>query len=117
MKPRDWIRSRAKQMRKEMTPHENAMWGVLHEGELIALNWRRQVAFGDYILDFVSHPARLVIEVDGSQHAEAGQAARDEARSVVTNGPPEAFPQSVLASPPQSVARATDSSSIEEERR
>ena len=82
MTPQDWIRSRAKRMRAEMTPHEKAMWSLLHEGELVALNWRRQAAFGDYVLDFVSHPARIVIEVDGSQHAETQIIAHDEKRSA-----------------------------------
>jgi len=82
MTPRDWIRSRAKQLRAEMTPHEKAMWRLLHEGELVALNWRRQAAFGDYVLDFVSHPARMVIEVDGGQHAETQVIERDEKRSA-----------------------------------
>jgi len=69
-------------MRKDMTPHEKAMWRLLHQGELIALNWRKQSPFGKYILDFVSHPARLVIEVDGSQHAESTISNRDEERSA-----------------------------------
>lgn len=81
MSERDWLRSRAKKMRAEMTPHEKAMWRLLHEGELAAMNWRRQVAFGSYILDFVSHPARLVIEVDGSQHAMTENAANDAKRT------------------------------------
>jgi very-short-patch-repair endonuclease len=191
---KSWIRGRAREMRKGMTPHEKAMWRLLHQSELVALNWRKQAAFGDYILDFVSHPARLVIEVDGSQHAQAENAktdaertewlrsegyavlrfwnqealkARDDvwrtiqvtaaatpagarlekwradhlaqvqatnaqiasssmeeaprsggggAPSVATKVPPEALSQSPVASPPQSVACATDSSSIEEER-
>ncbi|MEZ5961918.1 MAG: DUF559 domain-containing protein [Hyphomonadaceae bacterium] len=82
MSARDWIRSRAKEMRTEMTPHEKAMWRLLREGELVALNWRKQAPFGDYILDFVSHPARLVVEVDGAQHADPANAAHDAARSV-----------------------------------
>jgi very-short-patch-repair endonuclease len=81
MSARDWIRSRAKQMRAELTPHERAIWRLLHEGELVALNWRKQAPFGDFILDFVSHPAQLVIEVDGSQHAAPAVASRDAERS------------------------------------
>lgn len=81
MSARDWIRLRAKQMRAEMTPHEKTMWRLLREGELVALNWRKQAPFGDYILDFVSHPARLVVEVDGAQHAEPSNAAHDAERS------------------------------------
>jgi very-short-patch-repair endonuclease len=73
-------------MRAAMTPHEKAMWRLLHEGELVALNWRRQAAFGDYILDFVSHSARLVIEVDGAQHAMSEDAANDAIRTEWLRG-------------------------------
>ena len=83
--PGEWLRARAKAMRKEMTPHEKAMWRLLHEGELAALYWRRQSVFRGYILDFVSHPARLVVEVDGAQHGEAGQADRDTKRTAMLN--------------------------------
>lgn len=76
-----WTWSRAKKLRAEMTPHERAMWGLLREGELAALNWRRQAPFGAFILDFVSHPARLVVEVDGAQHAQADQAQHDAQRT------------------------------------
>lgn len=81
-----WLRQRAKAMRTDMTQHEKAMWRLLHEGELVALNWRRQAVFGDFILDFVSHPARLVIEVDGGQHAEPAQAEHDIARTAYLSG-------------------------------
>lgn len=79
---KSWLRRRAKAMRSDMTPAEKAMWRLLHEGELLALNWRRQAAFGEFILDFVSHPARLVIEVDGSQHGEREQAQHDADRTA-----------------------------------
>jgi|GEM_PF-4020718 len=69
-----------------MTPHEKAVWRLLHEGELVALYWRRQCVFRNYILDFVSHPARLVVEVDGAQHGAAEQAQHDNCRSAVLNG-------------------------------
>jgi very-short-patch-repair endonuclease len=77
-----WLRRRAKEMRAELTPHETAMWRLLREGELAALNWRKQTAFGDYILDFVSHPARLIIEVDGAQHAAKANAEYDAERTA-----------------------------------
>lgn len=77
-----WIRARAKKLRAEMTPHERAMWRLLREGELVALNWRRQAPFRDFILDFVSHPARLVVEVDGAQHAQADQVQLDTQRTA-----------------------------------
>ena len=77
-----WLKARAKAMRAEMTPQEKAVWRLLHDGELVALNWRRQAAFGKYVLDFVSHAARLVIEVDGAKHREIAQAKHDAQRSA-----------------------------------
>jgi very-short-patch-repair endonuclease len=85
MTPRDWLRSRAKALRAEMTDAEKAMWRLLHEGELVALNWRKQAPFGEFILDFVSHPARLVIEVDGSQHGESDKSSQDAGRTAWLN--------------------------------
>jgi very-short-patch-repair endonuclease len=79
---KSWLRRRAKEMRAEMTPHEKAMWCLLREGELVALNWRKQATLGDYILDFVSHPARLVVEVDGLQHARRENADHDAERTA-----------------------------------
>jgi very-short-patch-repair endonuclease len=46
-----------------------------------ALIIRRQVRIGRYIADFACHAARIVIEVDGSQHA--GSAADEERRKVL----------------------------------
>lgn len=70
MSPRDWLRARAKALRAEMTPHEQAMWRLLNEGDLAALNFRRQAAFASAVLDFVSQTARLVIEVDPAAREE-----------------------------------------------
>jgi len=77
-----WLRTRAKALRKEMTPQEVILWRLLHDGELRALHWRRQFPLGQYILDFVSHPARLVVEVDGAQHGEAEQVEHDRQRTA-----------------------------------
>jgi very-short-patch-repair endonuclease len=73
-----WLRSRSKTLRAEMTPQERVIWRLLRDGELGALNWRCQVALGDYIVDFVSHSARLIVEVDGAQHGEAAQIEHDD---------------------------------------
>nr|WP_280139109.1 DUF559 domain-containing protein [Pelagibacterium luteolum] len=69
----------AKSMRKNPTEIERAMWGVLKDRRLAAYKFRRQVPIGPYIADFVCYAGRLIIELDGSQHADNGQdAARDE---------------------------------------
>ena len=54
------------------------MWTLLRENFSEA-RFRRQVPLLQYIADFASHKARLVIEVDGSQHNEEVDAARTAA--------------------------------------
>ena len=56
-----------------MTVAERHLWRALRE-VLPGLHWRKQVPFGPYVADFCSHGARLIIEVDGGQHADASQA-------------------------------------------
>jgi len=46
-------------------------------------HFRRQVPFRGYILDFVEHGHRLVVELDGSQHALMEDHMRDEARDAM----------------------------------
>ena len=74
--------ARAQQMRKAMTPAEKAAWRVLRYDELGKLHFRRQAPFGPYVLDFVSHAARLVVEIDGSHHADAAQQEHDAKRTA-----------------------------------
>ncbi len=77
---RNRIRNFAKTMRRAPTDAEAAMWQVLRDRRLSQFKFRRQVPFQNYILDFVYFERRLVIEIDGSQHADAaGDRTRDEA--------------------------------------
>jgi len=70
-------------MRHEPTDAETAMWRLLRDRRLSAFKFRRQVPFKNYILDFVCFEKRLVIEIDGSQHAESQRnAARDAVLSA-----------------------------------
>jgi len=62
--------ARARRLRKDMTVAERHLWRALREA-LPGHHWRKQVPFGFYIADFCSHSARLIIEVDGGQHAAA----------------------------------------------
>jgi very-short-patch-repair endonuclease len=67
-------------MRHQPTDAEAAMWRLLRDRRLSAYKFRRQVPFNTYILDFVCFDKRLVIEIDGSQHAESQRdATRDAA--------------------------------------
>jgi very-short-patch-repair endonuclease len=80
-----WLSNKSKAMRSEMTHQERIIWRLLRDGELSALNWRRQVAIGNYIVDFISHSARIVVEVDGAQHGEAKQIDHDISRTAWLN--------------------------------
>jgi very-short-patch-repair endonuclease len=75
------VRSFAKKMRREPTDAEAAMWRLLLRHRRLALfKFRRQVPLQGFILDFVCFEKRMIIEIDGSQHASSERdAARDAA--------------------------------------
>ena len=58
------------------------MWRNLRSNALGA-KFRRQHPFEGYVLDFFCHEARLAVEIDGGQHFEAEQAAKDAERTRV----------------------------------
>lgn len=62
---------RVRNMRQAPTEAERLMWGALRSRRLDGLKFRRQVWIGAYIADFVCIEARLIVELDGSQHVEA----------------------------------------------
>jgi very-short-patch-repair endonuclease len=59
----------AVELRKEPTPAESKLWSHLRNDQL-GVTFRRQHAIGHYIPDFCSPQAKLIIELDGSQHLE-----------------------------------------------
>ena len=74
------LRQFAKNMRHKPTDAEAAIWRLLRDRRLSTFKFRRQVPFKNYILDFVCFDKRLVIEIDGSQHAES---QRDVVRDAI----------------------------------
>ena len=73
------ITANGRQLQQNMTPAERTLWQHLRGKRLGGYKFRRQQPFGGYILDFVCLEAKLMIEIDGGQHAE--QVAYDEART------------------------------------
>jgi very-short-patch-repair endonuclease len=67
----EFNRLRAKSMRSEMTNAERVLWLQLRAHRLDGLKFRRQTPIGRYIVDFVCHEQRLVVELDGGQHADS----------------------------------------------
>ncbi len=69
MRPRQKLQF-ARQLRREMTDAEHRLWYHLRNRALMGCKFRRQHPIGPYIADFVCLEARLVVELDGAQHAE-----------------------------------------------
>jgi very-short-patch-repair endonuclease len=65
----DLLLDRARQMRREPTDAEKRMWSMLRNRRLGEFKFRRQAKLGRFIVDFVCMERKLVIEIDGSQHA------------------------------------------------
>ena len=64
------ITENARGLRKTMTDVERLLWLRLR-GEQLGVKFRRQHPFLNYVLDFVCLELKLVVELDGSQHADA----------------------------------------------
>ena len=62
--------ARAKWMRANPTEAERRLWSVLRDRRLAAFKFKRQQIIAPYIVDFVCIGRRLIIEADGSQHAD-----------------------------------------------
>ena len=76
-------RRRARNLRRESTDAERAIWRILRDRRLCGFKFRLQAPFKNYVLDFVCYEHRLVIEIDGGQHAESQRdRRRDEALAV-----------------------------------
>lgn len=63
-----------------MTDHERILWSKLRELKALGYHFRKQSPFRQYTLDFVEHSAKLVVELDGSQHGLPDQARKDAIR-------------------------------------
>jgi very-short-patch-repair endonuclease len=69
----------AKQLRRRMTDAEQRIWYHLRARRLAQFKIKRQVPIGPYVVDFVCFECKLVIEVDGGQHATSEtDVVRDE---------------------------------------
>ena len=74
----------AKQLRKEMTKEERHLWYDFLR--TYPVRFSRQKILGKYIADFYSAEARLVIELDGSQHYEDRNVEKDAERTAFLKG-------------------------------
>jgi very-short-patch-repair endonuclease len=70
----------ARNLRKNMTDAERALWRHLRLRQIEGHKFHRQQVLGPYIVDFACLDRKLIIEVDGGQHGE--QATRDDGRAA-----------------------------------
>ena len=96
--PRSWARrgptvpappqrALARKMRKEPTRAEQKLWLHLRRNlPMAGSHFQRQVRIEPYIVDFCCHAARLVIELDGGQHATPSQAEVKRTRTIEAKG-------------------------------
>jgi adenine-specific DNA-methyltransferase len=74
------LRDRSRQLRRDQTDAEKALWRLLRAHSLAGFKFRRQHPVAGYIADFVCLEKRVIIELDGGQHAD--QTAFDQAREA-----------------------------------
>ena len=74
------LKPTAQMLRKNATKEENLIWYKFLR--LYKPQFRRQYVIGDYIVDFYCHKAKLVVELDGSQHCEPENMEYDQVRTA-----------------------------------
>ena len=83
----DWLRQHRipQRLRNNATGAERLLWQYLR-GRQLGVKFRRQHPFNGVVTDFVSLEARLVVELDGGQHAESSSADAQRDRQLTAAG-------------------------------
>jgi very-short-patch-repair endonuclease len=76
----------AKNLRKNSTDAEALLWQRLRGRQLDGIKFRRQQPFANFIVDFVSFEKRVIIELDGGQHAQERHKDIERDRFLSENG-------------------------------
>jgi very-short-patch-repair endonuclease len=71
--------ARSRALRRDSTDAEKRLWSILQNRQLDGWKFRRQFAIDKFIVDFCCIRARLIVELDGEQHANAQR--YDDART------------------------------------
>ena len=76
----------ARRLRRNQTNAEKLLWSRLRARQLNGVKFRRQFPLPPFVADFCCEAARLVVEVDGGQHAEAGKSEQARTESIEGRG-------------------------------
>jgi very-short-patch-repair endonuclease len=72
----------ARELRKQMTDAEQALWRRVRRKQILGIQFYRQKPLLSFVVDFYCPVAKLVVELDGSQHHEPEHQARDRERDA-----------------------------------
>jgi very-short-patch-repair endonuclease len=81
----DRLTQLARGLRRHQTPEERKLWARLRDRRLNGLKFRRQAPCRNFVADFLCEEGLLIIEIDGSQHAEPENIHADRARTERLN--------------------------------
>ena len=76
----------ARALRKLQTDAEAILWSRLRNRQMAGRKFRRQVPLLGYVADFASLDAKVIIELDGGQHAEQAEADEKRTRAIEAVG-------------------------------
>ncbi len=79
------LKELSRQLRENMTDAERHLWAKIRMKQLNGYQFYRQKPIGDYIVDFSCPRAKLVVEVDGSQHSSDEMTEYDRVRDEYLN--------------------------------
>jgi very-short-patch-repair endonuclease len=77
------LKSASRVLRNNTTDAERTLWSKLRNKQILGLSFHRQKPLAGYIADFYCAKAKLVVELDGSQHFEEQHRLYDEERTRV----------------------------------
>lgn len=81
LKYENYLKPLARDLRKNQTGAEKLLWSRIRGKQILGVQFKRQRPIGRYIVDFYGVEAKLVIELDGSQHFESETMANDVERT------------------------------------
>ena len=71
------LKDKARQLRRNLTDSEKALWSRLQSKQVLGIRFYRQKPIGEHMVDFFAPRAKWVVEVDGAQHLGADHAQKD----------------------------------------
>ncbi len=77
---------RARELRRNETEAERRLWRAIRDRQLSGAKFRRQVPLASYVADLACFESRLIIEIDGGQHADHRAYDEQRSRTLIAQG-------------------------------